>query len=86
MTIDIVGKSKNLTVGFEGIFLLHLEREDQPVILSIRKKQLFLNSYKRVLTMVTDQDPAPVCLFSLRGQAWLPERKRYSRRSVGLQT
>ena len=38
MTIDIVGKSKNLTVGFEGIFLLHLEREDQPVILSIRKK------------------------------------------------
>ena len=25
--------------------------------------------------MVTDRDPAPVCLFSLRGQAWLPARK-----------
>ena len=30
---------------------------------------------KKVLAMGTDQDPAPVCLFSLRGQAWLPKRK-----------
>ena len=30
MTIDTVQKPKNLTVGFEGVFLLHLEGEDQP--------------------------------------------------------
>ena len=30
MTIDTVQKSKNLTIGFEGVFLLHLKREDQP--------------------------------------------------------
>ena len=27
--------------------------------------------------MVTDQDPAPVCLSSSRGQAWLPENSKF---------
>ena len=31
MAIGIVENPQNLTVGFEGVFLLHLEREDQPV-------------------------------------------------------
>ena len=30
--------------------------------------------------METDLDPAPVCRFSLRGQAWLPEREKVETR------
>ena len=30
MTIDTIQIPETLTVGFEGVFLLHLEREDQP--------------------------------------------------------
>ena len=38
--------------------------------------------------METDRDPAPVCRFSLRGQAWLPERKKLKQdvSCVGSQT
>ena len=84
MTIKIVEKPRNLTIGFEGVFLLHLKREDQPVISEIKKNP---QGKKKALAMVTDRDPAPVCLFSLRGQACLlPEREHLKIifRSVGL--